>query len=154
MQFTGTALALLKRLEGLRLAAYLDTGGKLTIGYGHTGGDFAPGTRWSQERAEATLDRDVGRFVTGVSHLLEGGPELSDEQFSALVIFAFNVGLEALKGSTLLRVVMAEHFEGVPDQLRQWVHVHDAQGRLALDPGLVKRRDAEISLWNSGRAVS
>jgi lysozyme len=150
VNFTPKAKALLQKLEGCRLKAYLDTADKWTIGWGHTGPEVTATSVWSQERADATLDRDLKRFTVGVAHLLENAPTLSDDQYSALVIFAYNVGLVALARSTLLRVVDAGHFEAVPTHMRHWVHVHDRYGNLVVDPGLVKRRDAEIELWLEG----
>lgn len=153
MTFTDAAKALLKRLEGCRLVAYLDKASVWTIGFGHTGPEVIEDISWSQERADATLDKDVARFVTGVSHLLELSPDpapaLTDAQFSALVIFAYNEGLHALAGSTLWRLVQAGHFDAVPAALRQWKWEHNKAGQLVEDPILVKRREAEIKLWSS-----
>lgn len=155
MTFTQQARDLLKRLEGCRLDAYLDNAGVWTCGYGHTGADVNPATRWTQEHAEIVLDRDLARFTKGVAHILADVTDLSDTQYSVLVIFAYNVGLAAFAGSTLLRVVEAGHYDAVPAQLRQWVKVHDpATGHLITDPGLVRRRDAEIGLWLQGSAVA
>lgn len=150
MNFTPKAKELLRKLEGCSLRAYLDSASVWSIGIGHTGPEVGPTSIWSQERVEATFDRDLKRFTVGVAHLLEHAPELSDLQYSALVIFAYNVGLVALARSTLLRVVEAGHFEAVPAQIRQWIHVHDRSGHLVVDPGLIKRRDAEVELWLEG----
>lgn len=151
--FTSQAKELLKELEGCRLVAYLDDAGVWTVGYGHTEG-VTPVTVWSQEQAELALNRDLARFVQGVSDLTAAAPVMTDAQFSALVLFAFNVGLHALAGSTLLRVIEAGHFEGVPEQLMRWTKVHTLSGRFMVDPGLVKRRQAEVRLWRSGTAVA
>src|SRR4051812_43575199 len=110
---------LLRRLEGLRLEAYQDEGGKLSIGYGHAG-DIKPGATISAHQAEVILDVDLLRFTTGVAHLVEKAPPLTDEQFSALVIFAFNVGISAFAGSTALRDIVAGHFDLVPSELMRW----------------------------------
>lgn len=152
--FTAAAKALLKRLEGCRLVAYKDVAGNWTAGYGHRGDDVTPATVWSQEKADLTLDRDIARFSVGVKSLLGEAVDLTNEQFSALVIFAFNVGLHAFAGSTLLRVLQAGHFEAVPTQIARWNKVHMPSGAFVVDPGLVRRREAEIRLWEEGSPVA
>jgi len=148
MIFTAKATELLKRLEGLRLEAYQDEAGVWTIGYGHTGRDVTPGLKWTQEQADKALYTDVNTFVNGVLNLVGNAP-LNDSQFSALVIFAYNVGLRAFLGSTLRRHVNVGSHEKVPGELRKWCHVHAPDGSLRVSPGLLKRREAEINLWLS-----
>ena len=148
MVFTAAAIALLKQLEGLRLDAYLDGAGVPTIGYGTTGPGIALGVTWTQEQADAALATSVGAFARGVPALVH--VSLSDAQFSALVIFAYNVGLQALAGSTALRRVNGGLFSMVPEALGSWCHIHDPHtGALVVSPGLQHRRQAEIDLWNS-----
>lgn len=147
--FTDSARALLKRLEGCRLAAYRDQAGVWTIGYGHTGAGVVRGLVWTQAQADLQLSADIARFSAGVARLV-APVQLTDAQFSALVIFAFNVGLVALEGSTALRDVHAGNLAGVPGELAKWCHIHDRSGVPVVDPGLVARRNAEIALWRSG----
>lgn len=125
--------------EGLMTEAYLDSAGVWTIGYGHTKG-VRRGDRISAATAEGYLQQDlapVERFVAALPQVVTQG------QFDALCDFAFNLGLGALKGSTLLRHVKA----GRPDadiqaEFRRWVY---CKGRV-LD-GLVKRREWEARRW-------
>lgn len=154
MRFSDQAKELLKRLEGCRLVAYPDSGRILTVGWGHTGPEVNPATVWSQEKADSTLDRDLARFSAGVKAVLGEAVDLSDSQFSALVILAYNIGLHAFANSTLLRVVQAGHYEAVPTQIARWNKVHLPSGAFVVDPGLVKRREAEIKLWNEGNPVA
>lgn len=147
MQFTDAARSLLQRLEGCRLDAYQDEAGVWTIGYGHTENVHA-GDRWTQEQCDAALDADLAPRIDRVRQLL-GEIQLSDNQFSALVIFAFNVGLIALLGSTALRDIRTEHLADVPADLMRWDKIHDKSGVLVVSPGLVARRTAEIALWNT-----
>ena len=65
-------------------------------------------------------------------------------QFGALVSFAFNVGIAAFSRSTLLARLNRGHYSAVPGELRRWAH---ANGKKL--PGLVRRREAEIRLWES-----
>jgi lysozyme len=150
--FTPAAKQLLKRLEGCRLEAYNDRSdgsGDWTIGWGHIGPEVFKGVKWTQAQADAQLDKDIARFVTGVTHMTMGVAGLSDAQFSALVLFAFNEGLHALLGSMLLHKIRAGDFRSVPEQLARWKFDHDANGNPVVDPILVNRRKAETALWQS-----
>jgi hypothetical protein len=101
----------------------MDEAGVLTVGFGHTGTDVNPTTTWSKERAERALDQDLAIFTKGVEDLVMGAPALGDTRYSVLVIFAYNEGLRAFRGSTLLRAVLAGHYEAVPSELRKWVYI-------------------------------
>lgn len=147
MIFTDPAKVLLKTLEGCKLKAYQDGGGVWTIGYGHTGPEVHAGLVWTQEKADATLESDLEPRIAGVRRLL-AFTVLGQNQFSALVIFAFNCGLIALQGSTALREARAGHLDRVPAALALWNKVKDASGVPVVNPGLVNRRAAEIALWN------
>jgi lysozyme len=153
MLFTDAARALLQRLEGCRLTAYRDRNRFWTIGFGHKSADVHEGLVWTQDQADAVFAQDLDRFVIGVDHCLANAPRpLSGNQFSALVVFAYNVGLIAFAGSTALRDVLNGHLELVPHELARWVHVHDASGVPVFDDILVARRAAEIQLWNTASA--
>lgn len=98
-------LSLLRRHEGLRLAAYDDATGQpvvagdacagtLTIGYGHTGSDVAPGDIWTKDQAEATLEQDARKAWLVCRSII--GPllwmELDVVRQAALQDMAFNLG--------------------------------------------------------------
>ena len=136
---------LVHEFEGCKLEAYPDpgTGGEpWTIGFGSTGPDIGPGTVWTQEEADARFLDDLTKFGDGVDRLVR--VPLTDNQFAALVSFAYNVGLGALAGSTLLRKLNAGDYQGAADQLPRW---NKAAGRVL--PGLVRRRAAERELFLS-----
>jgi lysozyme len=146
MKVTEEGLALIRQSEGLRLASYRDAVGVWTIGYGHTSAAgeplVSPGQKITKEEADAILRRDVEKFSVGVRTMLKR--RLADQQFSALVSFAYNVGLGAFRKSSVLQAVNAGDDAGVPQRLSLWVK---AGGRTL--PGLVKRRAAEASLYMS-----
>lgn len=150
MKMTEEGLALIKRFEGLRLDAYRDAVGVWTIGYGHTSMAGAPqvhaGLRISEAEAHEILARDVEVFAQGVRELLV--VELSNQQFSALVSFAYNVGLGGLKRSSVLAAVNNREFDAVPRRLSLWTK---AGGRVL--PGLVRRRAAEGALFMSANVA-
>lgn len=151
MKMTKEGLALIKRFEGLRLDAYRDAVGVWTIGYGHTSVAGAPevraGLRISEADAHEILARDVDEFARGVRNAVT--VELSEQQFSALVSFAYNVGLGGFKRSSVLTAVNARDFEAVPRRLNLWAK---AGGRVL--PGLVRRRAAEGALFMSENAAT
>lgn len=131
----------LTRLEGCRLLAYRDVGGVLTIGVGHTGPDVYAGKRITLEEAEVLLAQDVEIFERAVNANVT--VPLTQQQFDALVIFVFNVGIGAFSRSTLVRLLNAGDYDAVPAQLRRWNRV----GGVVVQ-GLVHRREAEIKIWN------
>jgi lysozyme len=136
---------LVQEFEGCKLEAYPDpgTGGEpFTIGWGSTGPDIGPGTVWTQEEADARFLDDLTKFGDGVDRLVR--VPLTDNQFAALVSFAYNVGLGALAGSTLLRKLNAGDYEGAADQFPRW-----SKGGGRVLPGLVRRRAAERDLFLS-----
>lgn len=145
MKISQKGLALIKSFEGCRLEAYPDpgTGGDpWTVGYGHTGPEVAPGLMIDQEQADAYLRDDVAHFEECVAQAVIN--DVTQEQFDALVCFAFNVGCKALAGSTLLRLVNAGNIQGAATQFERW---NKAGGRVMA--GLTRRRQAERDLFLS-----
>ena len=137
-------LSLIKSFEGCRQSAYQDPGGIWTIGYGHTGSDVGPGVYWSQQQCDAALAHDLEGTETQVTEMLQG-KQVSQQQFDALTCFAYNVGVNALRSSTLLRLLLAGDHYGAALQFPLWVHA----GTQVL-PGLVRRRIAEADLFLQG----
>lgn len=132
-------LALIKEYEGLRLEAYDDGGGVWTIGWGHVRG-VKGGNSISAERAEQLLEADLLITEHAVADLVK--VPLTDNQFSALCCFVFNVGATQFAHSTLLRKLNEGGYTLVPACLRSWVFDN---GKVI--PGLVRRRNAEAILW-------
>lgn len=132
-------LALIKKFEGLRLKAYQDSVGVWTIGYGHTKG-VVSGMSISDGQADAYLRTDADVAGAGVRSMVT--VPIDQNQYDALVSFAFNLGVSALKGSTLLKKLNQGDYHGAADQFSRWVFA----GNKKLD-GLVKRREAERQLF-------
>jgi len=143
-------LQLLKQWEGLRLAAYKDVGGVWTIGYGSTF-EVKLGDIITSAEATRRLMRDLAKFELVVNEAVQ--VSLPDNQFAALVSFAYNVGAEAFRTSTLLRKLNAGGYESVPGELARWnkVTIH---GKRTESVGLTNRRAAEIGLWAKGSFVA
>lgn len=134
-------LDLIKSFEGLRLNAYQDAVGVWTIGYGHTR-TAAPGQRITLGQATALLRDDVATFERAVTRAVR--VPITENQFAALVSFAYNVGSGALNSSTLLRRLNAGDVSGAADEFLRW---NRAGGRVLA--GLTRRRVAERALFLS-----
>lgn len=144
MKISKNGINLIKEFESLKLKAYPDpgTGGKpWTIGYGHTKG-VKLGDVISKQQAEQYLRDDLNEFESGVSRLVT--VQINQNQFDALVSFAFNVGLGALEKSTLLRLLNAGDYAGAAEQFPRW---NKAAGKVL--NGLIRRRAAEQALFKS-----
>lgn len=92
MKINEKGLIIIKRFEGFRAKAYRCPAGVWTIGFGHTGG-VKDGDFIRKEDAEKLLKKDVERFEKMVSNInAKGNYNFNENEFSALVSFAFNVG--------------------------------------------------------------
>jgi lysozyme len=69
--------------------------------------------------------------------------EVNQNQFDAMVDFAYNAGAGAFLGSTLLKKVNTGDFPGAAAQFALWIH---AGGEVV--EGLVRRRKAEADLFS------
>ena len=134
---------LIKCCEGLRLQAYLCPAGVPTIGYGHTEGVHVC-DHITPAQAEAYFAQDLRKFEVGVGQLVQ--VDLNANQFSALVSFAYNEGIGALKESHLLLKVNTKDWSGVVDELAKWIKA-EVDGKMVVLPGLVTRRKAEATLF-------
>lgn len=143
----------IKQWEGLKLTAYRDVVGVWTIGYGSTGPHVSPGLNITSQHAEQLLLKDLERFEEAVDGSVK--VKLTGNQFAALVSFAFNVGVGAFKGSTLLKRLNRGEYSAIPRELAKWVKGTDPKtGKKITIQGLVNRRAAEAGLWAKGAFVS
>ena len=136
---------LIKRFEGCKLRAYKCPAGLWTIGYGNTfyedGTKVKQGDVIMQQRAEQLFDLIVDDFAQKVDALIKSN--VSENNFSALVSFTFNVGIGNFQRSTLLRKVNANPKDAtIPAEMKKWVR---ANGEVL--KGLVRRREAEAKLY-------
>jgi len=139
-------LAFIKGFEGLRLTAYRDAVGVLTIGWGHTG-DVQPGQQIGLHQAEILLELDANRAAAAVRRRVK--VPLTPGQFDALVSFTFNLGEGRLAESTLLRQLNAGDYRGAAEELLRW-DKGTVRGRKVALPGLTRRRWAERELFMRG----
>ena len=147
VNFSGSGLGasdLIKMMEALRLAPYLDSAGVATIGYGHTSGVRMSHARISGDEAERLLEMDIALAQAGIDDVVE--VPLNPNQKAALLSFVFNVGVQAFWDSTLLGRVNEGDSEGVAAEMLRWVHV-TRNGALVQEEGLVARRQLEAFLY-------
>ena len=98
--------------------------------------------RITQDIADKLLLEDIERHADPVRDMVSG--YATQSQFDALVSFAFNVGVNALKRSTLVRKHMEGDHEGAANEFARW---NKAAGRVLA--GLTRRRAAEAKLYRS-----
>lgn len=144
---------LIKKWEGYatdlkdgRVQAYPDpaTGGApWTIGWGSTGPDIKRGTIWTKAQAQARFDQHVAQFTKEVSAIL-GKASTTQGQFDALVSFAYNLGSENLRTSTLMRMHKEGDYAGAAAQFARW-----NKANKKVMAGLTKRRADEAALYGS-----
>ena len=144
MQLSPRGRALIQEFEKLRLTAFKPTpNDKWTIGWGHTGPDVYEGLVWTRTQADDAFDLDIGRFTRAV--IASTDVPLTQNQFDALVSFAYNEGVTAEGHSTLLRYVNQRKWQLAADEFPKW----NKQDGIVLE-GLVRRRAEERALFLEG----
>ena len=142
MQYSKNGLLLTEGFESCRLVAYQDIRGIWTLGWGHTGPEVCEGLTWTQDQADAQLLADVQSSVAAVN--ADVTVPLTQDEFDALVDFAFNVGNTALRNSTLLKKLNAGDYAGAANEFYRW---DKAAGQVIA--GLLRRRQKETDLFNT-----
>lgn len=145
--------ALTKRFEKCRLRAYLDTAANppvWTCGWGATGPDVVEGTVWTQEEADARLERDIMEHWRQMCALVKVA--LTQGQVDALTDFTYNEGSGNLRSSQLLRLLNFGQYAEVPSCLYHEDETGQPHGWIfaggKIRQNLIDRRKAEIALWN------
>jgi lysozyme len=143
---TSTAEILIAKFEGKRLKPYRDTGGIWTVGYGSTYNidakrpvnetdiiDDGTALRW--------LKSQVGTFQNQVKAVIK--VPVNQNKVDSLTSLAYNIGINAFKSSTLLKLLNEGRPEiEVADQFLRWNKVNGITSN-----GLTIRRKAERDLF-------
>lgn len=146
MMCSERGIELIKDSEGFYPSPYLCPAGKPTIGFGSC--FYEDGTAVSlndppitEEEATQLLHNTLVQYEEAVDRLVK--VNLTQGQFDCLTDFSYNVGINAFKSSTLLKLLNNSDYDGACNELSKWVK---GGGRTL--PGLVKRRKKEQELFN------
>lgn len=142
-QLNQAGIDLIKFYESCRQEAYLCPGKKWTIGWGHTGPEVKPGMMWSKARCDDVFKEDCDKIVRFMNVELALPESLNDNQFSAMVSFAYNCG-----NDTLEHVIDNVGIQGFPEKILEYVYA-GAKGKKKVLEGLVIRRKKEAKLFKS-----
>ncbi len=135
-----TAIDLVKQFEGCTLKRYLDAGSRPTIGYGHLIKLGENLYELTEEQALSLLHDDLRNASTAVMRLIT--VPLTDNEFSALISFTFNLGAHILQASTLRSQLNRGDLIDADAQFARWCYC----GSIKL-PGLLRRRQEEARLF-------
>jgi lysozyme len=137
----------IKKLEGFSAVPYRDSANYPTIGYGHKIKSNEYFERITEQQATQILKQDLSIAEKTIRN--DVVVPLSRNQFDALVLFVFNVGVNAFKDSTLLKLLNEGDYIGAARQFGQWVYI-TIDGRKEISEGLIVRRDREYNLFIAG----
>ena len=145
MEINKAGKDLIKKFEGCKLKAYKCPANVWTIGFGNTfyedGTKVKEGDVITQERADELFDIIISDFVRMTDALVKS--DVTENNFSALVSFTFNVGTGNLKKSTLLKKVNANPKDpSIKAEFMKWTRANNVVLK-----GLVRRREAEAKLY-------
>lgn len=147
MKLTQEGLDLIKSFEGFSSTWYKCPAGIWTIGFGHTEAAGPPKYEKNQaitkSQGEQILRSDLAQYEQAVMDAVT--VPLSDEQYSALVSFCYNVGPNAFRKSSVLKAVNASRHDLVPSRLALFT-----KGGGKVLQGLVRRRQVEGQMYASG----
>lgn len=149
MRLSQQGIDLIKVFEGFRAEPYQDQAGVWTIGYGTTGKHVHKKSPPISERDAARLMLDHLDLVQADVRQLVKVP-LNQNQFDALVSFAYNVGTdidddhkaEGLGDSTLLRYLNKGYIAQASEEFKKWVYAGGKKRK-----GLYIRRKKECELF-------
>lgn len=135
-------LSLLLGFEGVRQVAYRDVAGVPTICVGHTEG-VRMGMTATEQMCRDLLSDDAYTFWEAVDGAVKS--DMSPWQWAAWTSFAFNMGVGAFNGSTLLRLANEGKIEAACRELPKWNKAKRGPGGPKVPlRGLTKRRSVEM----------
>ncbi len=154
MKLNEDGYLIIANFEGLRLNPYLCSAGVPTIGYGST---FYPSGKKvtmkdkaiTKETALWMLKTTANMFAKDVDTLVTSN--VNQNQFNALVSFAFNLGSdidadsipEGLGDSNLLKKVNANPKDvAIAKEFMKWINANGSPNK-----GLMKRRAEEVKIY-------
>jgi lysozyme len=139
MKTSPKGIRLITEFEGFRANAYLDPIGIPTIGYGFIEG-VSLGDTMTQYEAQQRMGRELQKYERGVMQACR--VQVNQNQFDALVCFAFNVGVVGMTGSSVIKALNRGDTQAAARAFGLW---NKAGGKVW--PGLTRRRAAEAALF-------
>ena len=136
------AMHFIAHYEGLSLQAYLCPAGVWSIGYGHTDG-VRKGDECTTDEAASWLVEDIAETQKALARYVN--IPVTEGQFIALTSLAFNVGVNNVLKSKLLRKLNAGDIQGAAQEFLDF----DLANGTRL-PGLTARRKDESELFLKG----
>jgi lysozyme len=147
MKSSKNCIELIKHFEGFSGKPYLCPAGVPTIGYGST--RYADGRKVTlndpqigEQQAIAIMQKTLESYERDVTRYVQ--VPVNQNQFDALVDFAYNMGSKRLLTSTLLKKLNAMDFMGASKEFGKWIY---GDGKKL--NGLILRREAERVLFAS-----
>lgn len=137
MRISQYGIDMIKEFEGCVLTAYYDSGGTLTIGYGHTS-DVYEGQHISLDEAEKYLRADLVTAETEVN-AWNFHYRWDQNEFDAMVSFTYNCGAGCFRN-------LIKNGDRTKGQIAEAMLLYVSDGKDQLE-GLKKRRERERSLF-------
>ena len=139
MKTSPKGIAIITEFEGFRSKAYLCPAGVPTIGFGFTKG-VQLGDTMTKAQAKARLAAELGEYEEGVLSACTNPP--NQNEFDALVCFAFNVGVGGMSKSSVIKAHNRGDHQAAARAFQLW---NKAGG--VVYAGLTRRRAAESALY-------
>ena len=141
--------AIVKQFEGFRASPYLDSVGVPTIGYGtiqYPGGEAVQMSdpAITEPQGIQFLNYQLGLKADAIAPRFQRPVTL--HQGAAMLSLTYNIGTGAFSTSTVLRDVNAGNIAGAADAFLLW-DKGTVDGQLVVIPGLLKRRQAERTVF-------
>lgn len=145
MNIPQAAVDIIKEFEGFRESTYLDSAGIPTIGYGTTAAAGlgivpVPGMTISEKQAEQFLIKAIEKFANQIRPHIQR--PMTDNQWSAFLSLAYNIGPGAFRRSSVLKFFNAGDEMRAADAFLMW---NKAGGQVLR--GLQRRRQRERTLF-------
>ena len=146
MRLNNSGYLLICEFEGLSLKPYLCPANIPTIGYGNTFYSDGSKVTMSDKPISKYIAFEMFKviaddFAKKVSKLITY--PLNQNQFNAVVSFAYNVGINSFKSSTLVKKINLNAFDPtIKDEFLKW---NKAKGKVL--NGLTKRRELESEIY-------
>lgn len=141
------AAPLIELVEGVENKPYMDIAGIPTVCSGVTGPDVVLGKTYSNRECRNLLEKHIQIHARHVQNAVTY--PIAPQTRAALISFSYNVGGNAMRNSTAVRLINQGKVEQGCNALGMWNKAR-VNGKLKVVKGLVNRRNEEIKLCLSG----